>query len=318
MVEKIDNIFKIESTISSLISYLYELELYDSKNMNDFKEFLKLYQIATSDEEKMFSSLSKKELEVFKVFLSNPKNKDLINYFINKNSFNPEFLPFNGRIISRITDNERHDLNVISFGSNANIESIKGVIEDVSSIVPLIVNSISAEFRDIYLSFIDEYINKVKFFAIKKRLLKEKYDIIYNTSSYHEKKLIDRGFVTDNSLYLTSELSCVSNHNDYYDIYDGARNSFISRCIASLASEIANLEKINVKEDINESEIILAYLRIRSCMLMLDINSFNKIIDKLSDDDTKLEDFGIVVDENIIDTIINDRKRHKVLSFRKK
>ena len=319
MQEKIDNIFKIEGTISSLANYLYELELYDSRDIDSYREFLELYKFAALDEEKIFSLMTKEEIDKLEAFFLDNNSSKLITKYINKYPFDSKFLPFSGRLQSRIGEFKKHNFKVISFGSSSNNEGIKKIMDDASDAIPLIVNAISSEYKDIYLSFIDEYIKKSGYFSIKKTLTKEKYDVIYNTSLLHEKELIKRSFSTDYSLYLTSELFSITKKHNYQDIYTDVKRTFITKSIITISEELEHLDKIKEeKKDINISDIMLSYLRIRSCMLMLDMETFNNIIDLVKTSGIDFENGTGLLDEDILSAILNDRKRHKVLSFRKK
>lgn len=317
MQEKIEELFKIEGSISRFCNYLYELELYDNDNQKTYKAFLELYRLAALDEEKLFSSMTEEEINKLEAFFLDNNNAKLLAKYVNENAFDPKFLPFGGRLQSRIGEFKKHYFNVISFGNNR--ENIETVMNDASNTIPLIVDAIVSEYKDMYLSFLDEYIKEVEFFEVRKELTKEKYDVIYNASCHHEKELIKRGFKTDYSLYLTSELSSITKNHNYYDIYMDVRHKYINRSITTISEELDNFEKQTHKKDgLNISEIMLSYLRVRACMLMLDNISFKEIMDKLEASGACFENTGSLFDEDILTTILNDRKRHKVLSLRKK
>lgn len=294
----IDKLIKIESSICNFSNYLYELELYDSKD-SIYDDFVRLYDLAVKDERKYFISLSYIEYN------------ELVKYFndeINKKKYNNNIV---NRILRKLKAYEKKEIVTINF----NGIDVNDDIFNAEKSVNFMEKAIIKEKDDIYLSFLDEYINKVNDINIKKDLLKEKYNFITNLEEIHEDELIKRKFKTDKEIYLTSEMSYGFNDTDY-QIYKILRATIASNYLKKIDIESKLLESKLICN--NKSNIMLFFLKLRTSFLLLDNDVFNNVVNEFKDVIGNFDVFDILCGENFEKNIYDDRKRHKTLSFRRK
>lgn len=307
--EKIKNLIGVELDILGFNQELCNLEKINGQNSNIFENISNIYLQAVNSEEKLLSKLSDKEASEIEDYLMDSKrNEKIFAYLREKNpSYNSIFVVV--RIINRLEEKTMPEVNVINFGNLKLDSKIENVISETRKIVLTIKSAISSEYADIYLSFLDEYIKKASDIE-KKDLIDEKYNVIYTTGNSHEKELIKRNFITEYSLYLASELSCVTKNKNYYNVYTSFRNFYINSHLNSLLQELI---EINNKTN---TEILILLLKLRAYLIMIDNNNYKRIITELSQLDSNV--FASLFDSKgkAFDTLKKDKQRHKVLKLK--
>lgn len=269
----LDDVFRIEGYISKAYSYLSSYELFANTTDNSYKNLIELLKLAIFDEDRLLSGLSEKEKEAIFKYIKN--NKELINKkydcIISDNPFSKYILI---RTFNRL---KKKDEN--------------GKLLDYLPI----------ELNDIFMSFLDEYIAKENNIDRKKLYINFKYYNIYISNHEVEKQLIDREFITDYSLFLSSKLIgdilCLSANT-----FNSSKDNFSIENINRLFScGLLDMEEENDKEVVIKK---ISFLRLRSLIIMLSDRKFHEFISKFNKDGIKF-----------VDLITKDRERHKILSL---
>lgn len=279
MSKNVDRLLTIEEEIADIYNHLVKLEQTNRKESADFMSYKRALKRNLIEEKMIFNSLTGEELTTINdnSFLS----KKLENYHLQYDIKN--------RINKKI---------MLLFGERELKE-----FED-----KIVIDAISSESKDIFLSFIDEIIDKANN-SEKPFLINEKYKAIYDLDDIDEIRLLDRDFHTDKSLYLYSKMYAQANqiNSGLYNVY---RFSIAMGMLSNLKDALDN--NINC---FNGPYKYFALSVMRTTILLLNEQNYKELLQQMHSRSQLFSLFDNLFDGNFIKTLEKDRERHKVLSL---
>ena len=286
----IDNLLRIEITLSNIYYRLLMLEIYGEVESGEYTTNLKMLLNILKEESKILDSYTIEELEVIKEIITGKRIEiNIDNIFISD-------------IINRL------EKNIIRLLESKRTEKLNNNVRKKVLEVYNLMSLVEFERTDIYLSFLDEEI-KDNFIINKKNTLRtNKYIIISELEPKNITRISKRRFQTDKSLYLDSLLYSASlgYSNNSYLIVKGK--------IAELHLEKMHKSIINDEIESKDSDIKIIF---RTIMLLFSNKEYKVVIDKITNNKNILNIYLNYFGQDIIKIIDNDRQRHKTLSLRK-
>ena len=286
----IDNLLRIEITLSNIYYRLLMLEIYGEVESGEYTTNLKMLLNILKEESKILDSYTIEELEVIKEIITGKRiETNIDNIFISD-------------IINRL------EKNIIRLLESKRTEKLNNNVRKKVLEVYNLMSLVEFERTDIYLSFLDEEI-KDNFIINKKNTLRtNKYIIISELEPKNITRISKRRFQTDKSLYLDSLLYSASlgYSNNSYLIVKGK--------IAELHLEKMHKSIINDEIESKDSDIKIIF---RTIMLLFSNEEYKVVIDKITNNKNILNIYLNYFGQDIIKIIDNDRQRHKTLSLRK-
>ena len=286
----IDNLLRIEITLSNIYYRLLMLEIYGEVESGEYTTNLKMLLNILKEESKILDSYTIEELEVIKEIITGKRiETNIDNIFISDiiNSLEKNII-----ILLESKKNEKLNNNVR-----------KKVLE-----VYNLMSLVEFERTDIYLSFLDEEIKDTFIINKKNTLRTNKYIIISELEPKNITRISKRRFQTDKSLYLDSLLYSASlgySNNSYL---------IVKRKIAELHLEKMHKSIINDEIESKDNDIKILF---RTIMLLFSNEEYKVVIDKITNNKNILNIYLNYFGQDIIKIIDNDRQRHKTLSLRK-
>ena len=286
----IDNLLRIEITLSNIYYRLLMLEIYGEVESGEYTTNLKMLLNILKEESKILDSYTIEELEVIKEIITGKRIEiNIDNIFISD-------------IINRL------EKNIIRLLESKRTEKLNNNVRKKVLEVYNLMSLVEFERTDIYLSFLDEEI-KDNFIINKKNTLRtNKYIIISELEPKNITRISKRRFQTDKSLYLDSLLYSASlgySNNSYL---------IVKRKIAELHLEKMHKSIINDEIESKDSDIKIIF---RTIMLLFSNKEYKVVIDKITNNKNILNIYLNYFGQDIIKIIDNDRQRHKTLSLRK-
>ena len=286
----IDNLLRIEITLSNIYYRLLMLEIYGEVESGEYTTNLKMLLNILKEESKILDSYTIEELEVIKEIITGKRiETNIDNIFISD-------------IINRL------EKNIIRLLESKRTEKLnKNVRKKVLEVYNL-MSLVEFERTDIYLSFLDEEIKDTFIINKKNTLRTNKYIIISELEPKNITRISKRRFQTDKSLYLDSLLYSASlgySNNSYL---------IVKRKIAELHLEKMHKSIINDEIESKDSDIKIIF---RTIMLLFSNEEYKVVIDKITNNKNILNIYLNYFGQDIIKIIGNDRQRHKTLSLRK-
>lgn len=286
----IDNLLRIEITLSNIYYRLLMLEIYGEVESGEYTTNLKMLLNILKEESKILDSYTIEELEVIKENITGKRiETNIDNIFISD-------------IINRL------EKNIIRLLESKKTEKLNNNVRKKVLEVYNLMSLVEFERTDIYLSFLDEEI-KDTFIINKKNILRtNKYIIISELEPKNITRISKRRFQTDKSLYLDSLLYSASlgySNNSYL---------IVKRKIAELHLEKMHKSIINDEIESKDSDIKIIF---RTIMLLFSNEEYKVVIDKITNNKNILNMYLNYFGQDIIKIIGNDRQRHKTLSLRK-
>lgn len=286
----IDNLLRIEITLSNIYYRLLMLEIYGEVESGEYTTNLKMLLNILKEESKILDSYTIEELEVIKEIITGKRIEiNIDNIFISD-------------IINRL------EKNIIRLLESKRTEKLNNNVRKKVLEVYNLMSLVEFERTDIYLSFLDEEI-KDNFIINKKNTLRtNKYIIISELEPKNITRISKRRFQTDKSLYLDSLLYSASlgYSNNSYLIVKGK--------IAELHLEKMHKSIINDEIESKDNDIKILF---RTIMLLFSNEEYKVVIDKITNNKNILNIYLNYFGQDIIKIIDNDRQRHKTLSLRK-
>ena len=286
----IDNLLRIEITLSNIYYRLLMLEIYGEVESGEYTTNLKMLLNILKEESKILDSYTIEELEVIKENITGKRIETNID-----NIFIYDIINRLEKNINRLLESKRTEK------LNNNVR--KKVLE-----VYNLMSLVEFERTDIYLSFLDEEIKDTFIINKKNTLRTNKYIIISELEPKNITRISKRRFQTDKSLYLDSLLYSASlgySNNSYL---------IVKRKIAELHLEKMHKSIINDEIESKESDIKILF---RTIMLLFSNEEYKVVIDKITNNKNILNIYLNYFGQDIIKIIDNDRQRHKTLSLRK-
>ena len=286
----IDNLLRIEITLSNIYYRLLMLEIYGEVESGEYTTNLKMLLNMLKEESKILDSYTIEELEVIKESITGKRiETNIDNIFISD-------------IINRL------EKNIIRLLESKRTEKLNNNVRKKVLEVYNLMSLVEFERTDIYLSFLDEEI-KDTFIINKKNILRtNKYIIISELEPKNITRISKRRLQTDKSLYLDSLLYSASlgySNNSYL---------IVKRKIAELHLEKMHKSIINNEIESKDSDIKIIF---RTIMLLFSNEEYKVVIDKITNNKNILNMYLNYFGQDIIKIIDNDRQRHKTLSLRK-
>lgn len=286
----IDNLLRIEITLSNIYYRLLMLEIYGEVESGEYTTNLKMLLNILKEESKILDSYTIEELEVIKEIITGKRiETNIDNIFISD-------------IINRL------EKNIIRLLESKRTEKLNNNVRKKVLEVYNLMSLVEFERTDIYLSFLDEEI-KDTFIINKKNILRtNKYIIISELEPKNITRISKRRFQTDKSLYLDSLLYSASlgySNNSYL---------IVKRKIAELHLEKMHKSIINDEIESKDNDIKILF---RTIMLLFSNEEYKVVIDKITNNKNILNMYLNYFGQDIIKIIGNDRQRHKTLSLRK-
>ena len=283
----IDNLLRIEITLSNIYYRLLMLEIYGEVESGEYTTNLKMLLNMLKEESKILDSYTIEELEVIKESITGKRiETNIDNIFIYD-------------IINRL------EKNIIRLLESKRTEKLNNNVRKKVLEVYNLMSLVEFERTDIYLSFLD----KDTFIINKKNTLRtNKYIIISELEPKNITRISKRRFQTDKSLYLDSLLYSASlgySNNSYL---------IVKRKIAELHLEKMHKSIINNEIESKDSDIKIIF---RTIMLLFSNEEYKVVIDKITNNKNILNIYLNYFGQDIIKIIDNDRQRHKTLSLRK-
>lgn len=286
----IDNLLRIEITLSNIYYRLLMLEIYGEVESGEYTTNLKMLLNILKEESKILDSYTIEELEVIKENLTGKRiETNIDNIFISD-------------IINRL------EKNIIRLLESKRTEKLNNNVRKKVLEVYNLMSLVEFERTDIYLSFLDEEIKDTFIINKKNTLRTNKYIIISELEPKNITRISKRRFQTDKSLYLDSLLYSASlgySNNSYL---------IVKRKIAELHLEKMHKSIINDEIESKDSDIKIIF---RTIMLLFSNEEYKVVIDKITNNKNILNIYLNYFGQDIIKIIDNDRQRHKTLSLRK-
>ena len=286
----IDNLLRIEITLSNIYYRLLMLEIYGEVESGEYTTNLKMLLNMLKEESKILDSYTIEELEVIKESITGKRiETNIDNIFIYD-------------IINRL------EKNIIRLLESKRTEKLNNNVRKKVLEVYNLMSLVEFERTDIYLSFLDEEIKDTFIINKKNTLRTNKYIIISELEPKNITRISKRRFQTDNSLYLDSLLYSASlgySNNSYL---------IVKRKIAELHLEKMHKSIINNEIETKDSDIKIIF---RTIMLLFSNEEYKVVIDKITNNKNILNIYLNYFGQDIIKIIDNDRQRHKTLSLRK-
>lgn len=286
----IDNLLRIEITLSNIYYRLLMLEIYGEVESGEYTTNLKMLLNILKEESKILDSYTIEELEVIKESITGKRiETNIDNIFIYD-------------IINRL------EKNIIRLLESKRTEKLNNNVRKKVLEVYNLMSLVEFERTDIYLSFLDEEIKDTFIINKKNTLRTNKYIIISELEPKNITRISKRRFQTDKSLYLDSLLYSASlgySNNSYL---------IVKRKIAELHLEKMHKSIINNEIESKESDIKILF---RTIMLLFSNEEYKAVIDKIANNKNILNMYLNCFGQDIIKIIDNDRQRHKTLSLRK-
>ena len=286
----IDNLLRIEITLSNIYYRLLMLEIYGKVESGEYTTNLKMLLNILKEESKILDSYTIEELEVIKESITGKRiETNIDNIFISD-------------IINRL------EKNIIRLLESKRTEKLNNNVRKKVLEVYNLMSLVEFERTDIYLSFLDEEIKDTFIINKKNTLRTNKYIIISELEPKNITRISKRRFQTDKSLYLDSLLYSASlgySNNSYL---------IVKRKIAELHLEKMHKSIINDEIKSKDSDIKILF---RTIMLLFSNEEYKVVIDKITNNKNILNIYLNYFGQDIIKIIDNDRQRHKTLSLRK-
>lgn len=286
----IDNLLRIEITLSNIYYRLLMLEIYGEVESGEYTTNLKMLLNMLKEESKILDSYTIEELEVIKENITGKRiETNIDNIFIYD-------------IINRL------EKNIIRLLESKRTEKLNNNVRKKLLEVYNLMSLVEFERTDIYLSFLDEEIKDTFIINKKNTLRTNKYIIISELEPKNITRISKRRFQTDKSLYLDSLLYSASlgySNNSYL---------IVKRKIAELHLEKMHKSIINNEIETKNSDIKIIF---RTIMLLFSNEEYKVVIDKITNNKNILNIYLNYFGQDIIKIIDNDRQRHKTLSLRK-
>lgn len=286
----IDNLLRIEITLSNIYYRLLMLEIYGEVESGEYTTNLKMLLNMLKEESKILDSYTIEELEVIKENITGKRiETNIDNIFIYD-------------IINRL------EKNIIRLLESKRTEKLNNNVRKKLLEVYNLMSLVEFERTDIYLSFLDEEIKDTFIINKKNTLRTNKYIIISELEPKNITRISKRRFQTDKSLYLDSLLYSASlgySNNSYL---------IVKRKIAELHLEKMHKSIINDEIESKDSDIKIIF---RTIMLLFSNEEYKVVIDKITNNKNILNIYLNYFGQDIIKIIGNDRQRHKTLSLRK-
>lgn len=286
----IDNLLRIEITLSNIYYRLLMLEIYGEVESGEYTTNLKMLLNMLKEESKILDSYTIEELEVIKENITGKRiETNIDNIFIYD-------------IINRL------EKNIIRLLESKRTEKLNNNVRKKVLEVYNLMSLVEFERTDIYLSFLDEEIKDTFIINKKNTLRTNKYIIISELEPKNITRISKRRFQTDKSLYLDSLLYSASlgySNNSYL---------IVKRKIAELHLEKMHKSIINNEIESKDSDIKIIF---RTIMLLFSNEEYKVVIDKITNNKNILNIYLNYFGQDIIKIIDNDRQRHKTLSLRK-
>jgi len=286
----IDNLLRIEITLSNIYYRLLMLEIYGEVESGEYTTNLKMLLNILKEESKILNSYTIEELEVIKENITGKRiETNIDNIFISD-------------IINRL------EKNIIRLLESKRTEKLNNNVRKKVLEVYNLMSLVEFERTDIYLSFLDEEIKDTFIINKKNTLRTNKYIIISELEPKNITRISKRRFQTDKSLYLDSLL---------YSAFLGYSNNsylIVKRKIAELHLERMHKSIINDEIESKDSDIKIIF---RTIMLLFSNEEYKVVIDKITNNKNILNIYLNYFGQDIIKIIDNDRQRHKTLSLRK-
>lgn len=286
----IDNLLRIEITLSNIYYRLLMLEIYGEVESGEYTTNLKMLLNMLKEESKILDSYTIEELEVIKENITGKRiETNIDNIFIYD-------------IINRL------EKNIIRLLESKRTEKLNNNVRKKLLEVYNLMSLVEFERTDIYLSFLDEEIKDTFIINKKNTLRTNKYIIISELEPKNITRISKRRLQTDKSLYLDSLLYSASlgySNNSYL---------IVKRKIAELHLEKMHKSIINNEIESKDSDIKIIF---RTIMLLFSNEEYKVVIDKITNNKNILNMYLNYFGQDIIKIIDNDRQRHKTLSLRK-
>ena len=286
----IDNLLRIEITLSNIYYRLLMLEIYGEVESGEYTTNLKMLLNMLKEESKILDSYTIEELELIKENITGKRiETNIDNIFIYD-------------IINRL------EKNIIRLLESKRTEKLNNNVRKKVLEVYNLMSLVEFERTDIYLSFLDEEIKDTFIINKKNTLRTNKYIIISELEPKNITRISKRRFQTDKSLYLDSLLYSASlgySNNSYL---------IVKRKIAELHLEKMHKSIINNEIESKDSDIKIIF---RTIMLLFSNEEYKVVIDKITNNKNILNIYLNYFGQDIIKIIDNDRQRHKTLSLRK-
>ena len=286
----IDNLLRIEITLSNIYYRLLMLEIYGEVESGEYTTNIKMLLNMLKEESKILDSYTIEELEVIKENITGKRiETNIDNIFIYD-------------IINRL------EKNIIRLLESKKTEKLNNNVRKKLLEVYNLMSFVEFERTDIYLSFLDEEIKDTFIINKKNTLRTNKYIIISELEPKNITRISKRRFQTDKSLYLDSLLYSASlgySNNSYL---------IVKRKIAELHLEKMHKSIINNEIETKDSDIKIIF---RTIMLLFSNEEYKVVIDKITNNKNILNIYLNYFGQDIIKIIDNDRQRHKTLSLRK-
>lgn len=286
----IDNLLRIEITLSNIYYRLLMLEIYGEVESGEYTTNLKMLLNMLKEESKILDSYTIEELEVIKESITGKRiETNIDNIFIYD-------------IINRL------EKNIIRLLESKRTEKLNNNVRKKVLEVYNLMSLVEFERTDIYLSFLDEEIKDTFIINKKNTLRTNKYIIISELEPKNITRISKRRFQTDKSLYLDSLLYSASlgySNNSYL---------IVKRKIAELHLEKMHKSIINNEIESKDSDVKIIF---RTIMLLFSNEEYKVVIDKITNNKNILNIYLNYFGQDIIKIIDNDRQRHKTLSLRK-
>lgn len=286
----IKKILNIEIAIAGIYNQLFKMEFLNDLESEKHAIYKRQLLVMLDKEDEMLSGCTIEQLYTLEEKIENIKIDVAPNNL------------FADNVTNRLK-NKLNKLLDLLFVKEMGKEEYNTMLENC-----ILLSLVEFEKADIYLSFVDEKINNTVNYKEKLPLILEKYMLISALDTDNIKRLSQRNFQTEKSVYLDSLL--------YTANYKCSDNVYLK---IKSAIALDNIKKINI--DIVDGKITSKTANIeiifRTMMLLLNKEEYEKITNYLYNNNELLSKYIEVFGKDILETLNKDRQRHKTLYLKR-
>jgi len=283
--EQIRNITNLTLTIDKLYKKLYDLEIIDKKDTDDYKRILEHLNILIEKENKLYKECNLNSEKCISWVGYLLKDKSL---FALKNDLESIVTQdYNDRVIRRILSvltkimEKDHDFvkkmipsDLINTAKELNIPNIDKMLSFSISNSVEIQKAYEKDLYSTYLLFLNDSIKKENNEKIRNNLINSKYNFSFIDKEIEE-DMISNNFEVSDDLYLTSRLTadlfCMN-----LNLYNSLKDSFNSKISMKQIIELLKISDVEYNDFSKKTTSIVRKSLLKASFLMMSDNKVNE------------------------------------------
>lgn len=277
-LKRISKILEGSKSIENLYNKLYELELDDKKDTEEYKTQIQYLRYSLDLENRLYQNSNfsaDKCSALIKYLIKFKLNKDYIDceeYIINQDCNNIHILRVLRFLTQQIVNDDGGYKELYLTESDSSIFNMENLTK--AKQYTNICNFMENDIHNLFLLFLQELIDNKNYSFYKNEFIRVKYNLSFINSKL-EKQMIDNNFNINRDVYLSSKLI-----SDLYgidlEIYNFMRDDYASAFLDTHISEFLKLGDIDYNERTKSISSMIRSCYIKSYLLMM---SDDKIYD---------------------------------------